>query len=371
MPQIYLSSVKMNPGAFSKTAEFMGPAQQAVKSMRDGFISQPPESFLAMLNELKDIVTGYITEFDDAVNKYKKDNNLMTAMAGSLDRSKMNGNGTAEICISAKQLHNKKQSTQHLITTMTKGHSLLLQMRQALTGQNLHTKFYIETDDGLYVIDEDKLDMGLTLSTFGGGTVSNPFSVAYDLDKSVQKQMNTLLSEETDNYRNLKESNLYQQIMGIKPAYLADKSLETGREYSNIYFDSKDAEIMELYRQIVENQGEAPVIDLMWYKQRRQTMGGGGGYATAFYKMGDVGLTQVKFFSLKNKRKNALVNFARFSLLRDKYKLLEKILSRKDQNREKILDGLADFFIEKEANLTNQVSKAIAQQARDIFGLAK
>jgi hypothetical protein len=69
------------------------------------------------------------------------------------------------------------------MATMLKGHSLLLNIRTVLTGQIITTKFIVQTDNGFYEIDEASIpSMNLVLSTFGGGTVSNPFSLAYQLD---------------------------------------------------------------------------------------------------------------------------------------------------------------------------------------------
>jgi hypothetical protein len=66
------------------------------------------------------------------------------------------------------------------------------------------------------------------------------------------------------------------------------------------------------------------------YASLRSSLGGGGGYASAFYKIGDVGSTQVKFFNLKKGASKATVNFARFSLLRDRFRQLYEILGDND-----------------------------------------
>lgn len=64
---------------------------------------------------------------------------------------------------------------------------MLLQMRTAFTGQIINTKFVVKTDDNFYTIDEHALNktLPMVLSTYGGGTISNPFSVAYQLNKKL------------------------------------------------------------------------------------------------------------------------------------------------------------------------------------------
>lgn len=359
MIPVYLNKVSVSTssaGSFQATILARQAAQTGLKQVTTSTASiiQP------MIQELSLLVNNYIGEFESAVNKYKADNNLLKAMSNVLDP---NGHQSDTVIISSKKLNNRKQSTKNMILTMAKGHSLLLQMREALTGQKIATKFYVETDDGLYSIGEEQMQLGLVLSKFGGDTASNPFSLAYGLDAGLRSQTKELAK--SGEFENLKQSNLYDQIMKLKRPYLDEKTKKTGREYSHIFFDSKDAEIMELYSQLADTETGAAPLTIELYASYRASMGGGGGYASPFFKIGDIGLTQVKFFSMKNSRKNIAINFARFSLLRDRFRELAKILNQTDERD--IINDLSAFFTEKESNLSDSVSKAINKQAQELF----
>ena len=105
-------------------------------------------------------------------------------------------------------------------------------------------------------------------------------------------------------------------------------------------------------------------LDLSQYIELRQTLGGDGGYASAFYKSGDIGSVQVKFFNLNKSGQTATTNFVRFSLLRDKLRKLNEILKEKDL---KVLKkGLLDFFTEnKNYSSLEQMSEAFNQASKE------
>ncbi len=316
-----------------------------------------------MIKDFRQVVSKYRVQFDADFNNYISKNNVMRKIKKSLTVGK-NDDATRsqEIAISASDFEQNKKATRQFLQTMDLGHSLLLQMRETLTGQKISTKFTLEYNGKLYQIDEDDVPpeaLRLVPSTFGGGTVSNPFSLAYELDIEVLKCKGLL--EQEDSKLELIPLNLSDNIMALKPSYLAWKSTQTHRQYPNIYFDSKDAEIFELLQQEVENGQSDGIIALDRYIDLRASMGGGGGYATPFYKMGDIGLKQIKFFKFKNRAKVATVNFARFSLLRDRFQQLESILN-KDSTYDIVL-GLKDFFTEKEKNITPEVSKILNEEA--------
>lgn len=301
---------------------------------------------------------AYCLEFDSAVKKYMKDNSVLSKMKNSLNPSQ--STRSDKIGLSRGKYQNNKKSTQELMSVMLQGHSLLQQIRSALTGMTITTKFIVQVDNKFYEIDEKKIDSNLVLSTFGGGTESNPFSLAYNIDIEMLKEAK-LLNEDSE----VDKGYIYETIRNLKKPYLdwkkeqwADRGVV--KNYDKIFFDSKDAEIYELYAQ---QTGMEP-LELSQYIELRQTLGGGGGYASAFYKSGDVGSVQVKFFNLNKSGKNATVNFARFSLLRDKLRKLNEIL--KERNLNLLKQGLLDFFTEnKKYSSLEQMSNAFNQASKE------
>lgn len=318
---------------------------------------QSSEFYTSVIVPLKVATESYAGEFDEAVRRYMEENgSVLSKMKNSLNP--MRGQRSTKIDLANKEYNNNNNATNNLMATMLKGHSLLLKIRTALTGQTITTKFIVQTDKGFYEIDEASIDSNLVLSTFGGGTVSNPFSLAYQLDQDLLQSSN-LLTEDKE----ISKTDILQTIMSIKPEYLELKKADwkakgVDREYSNIYFDSKDAEIYELYQQ----QRGRTALNALEYKRLREKMGGGGGHASAFYKMGDVGSVQVKFFNLTKSGKKATVNFARFSLLRDRFRQLAQIFSEMDPIKMQI--KLMEFFTEKEDNVLEGVSSAFNEQAQ-------
>ena len=320
---------------------------------------QSSELYTSVIMPLKIATETYAGEFDEAVRQYMEENGtVLEKMKNSLNPSK--GQRANKIDLSTNEYNNDNSATNYLMATMLKGHSLLLNIRKVLTGQIITTKFIVQTDSGFYEIDEASIEsMNLVLSTFGGGTVSNPFSLAYQLDQELLWAQGLL----TEERKISNKTDILKTIESIKPEYLERKKEEwkkqgVDKEYPNIYFDSKDAEIYELYQQ---QRGRA-ALDVTEYAYLRKKMGGGGGHASAFYQMGDVGSVQVKFFNLTKNNKKATVNFTRFSLLRDRFRQLAMIFA--EQNPQKMQEKLISFFTEKEKNVLEGVSTAFNEQAK-------
>ena len=315
------------------------------------------ELYTQVIQPLQNQVSSYNAEFDEAVQTYMAKNSVMRKMKNVLNPTQKNRND--KIGINRSKFQNSKVATQELIKTMEKGHSLLLQIREQLTNQKIVTKFIVQTDEKIYQIDESKVDTNLVLSAFGGGTVSNPFSLAYSLNAEMLK-LQGLLTKENE----ITNADILQQIWAVKPEYLERKKQEWAakgkkREYTP-FFNSKDAEIYELYQQ----QKDLPPLTVDYYAQLRAGMGGGGGYATPFYKLGDIASTQVKFFNLKKDSQESVANFARFSLLRDKLRQLEEILYLTDP--QKLCQELIQFFTERPENISdiNQITTEFNEAAR-------
>lgn len=296
-----------------------------------------------LIPQLRTEVSAYRVEFEQKFEAWARGNSVLKKMRDSLNPG---ARSSDTILISPQKIQNNKKVTKELISTMSKGHDLLLNIRKRLSGQEINTKVIISYNGSLYQVSEKTLkEKGLlkyVLSDFGGGAVSNPFSVAYQLNLQALKDLN-IFNEEND----ITRLDVYQTIMKLKIPYLREKTLKTGRYYQP-YFDSKDAGIVELYQQQVEKFGSM-ALSFNNYKNYRTSMGGGGGYRTPFYKMGDIGATQVKFFSFKRNAQIVNINFGRFSLLRDRFRDLERILNQNSESQ--IIQGLTKFFTDNTENL--------------------
>ena len=124
---------------------------------------------------------------------------------------------------------------------------MLLDFRYVLTGQKIQTNFIIEVNGKTYLTNESALinSLNFTLSCFGAGTISNPFSLAYVLDRNVEATLQTLL--EQNEAEIISETDIWRRIYELKRLYLNKKSQITKQQYPNIFYDSKDAEIYTLY----------------------------------------------------------------------------------------------------------------------------
>lgn len=265
------------------------------------------------------------------------------------------------IVLSETRYTNHKKATEKMKVVMAMGHSLLLEIREEITQQQINTKFMIDIAGKVYLVDESKInDLSLVLSSFGAGTVSNPFSLAYQLDASIENLLKELVNQEEAEI--ISDDSIWKTIWARKISYLQKKSIENHKKYIPFY-NSKDAEIYMLYKGNPPGGGEdLTTLTVDRYAQLRASLGGGGGYSSPFYKIGDIGLTQVKYFKIRNNEKEAAVNYARFSLLRDKFQQLLFIFNQTDI--EKIGQDLLNFFTEKEKNISEKITQKVNQEAK-------
>lgn len=323
------------------------------------------------ISSIHNQVIAYRQQFETTFKKFTtEDTMLYKIKTASLDPSNKDRSDKS-IIITQQELNKRMSTMREVINTMEQGYNLLHSIRYQLTGQTIETEMSVVIPGrGTYRIPasvlKDKGFLTNTLSTFGGGTISNPFSLAYNLDiKAMQNDM-LFLEQYCKESDNIEQLDIYQLMKNsLKPAYLAQKSLETGRKYPNIYFDGKDMEIINLSIQTLRRGGSFD-LDLEKYTHYRKTMGGGGGYRTSFYKMGDVGAIQDKFFKLKSKeRTSATVSYTRFSLLRDKFAKLDRILSSKYYSD--VVKGLVNFFTENEKNVSDEISREFNEAAKNMI----
>ena len=343
-------------GSFSKDIVSISNILQLYRQGTKVLTEETNEEFYKLVIEpLKDEVQDYIQRFEETSNKYMRYNSTLSKMRKSIMTK---GEIVSLEGITNKTLNNKRKTTKNMINIMQEGHSMLLDIREAFVGHRINTKFYIAVEGKTYIIDENKIKPNLMLSSYGGATSANPFSLAYQIDKELLESQKIL--EQAEEITN---DEIFQEIMKKKPPYLDEyKTPKTGRIYKYYYFDSKDAEIYESYRQSKENILSLSVDK---YASLRYSLGGGGGYASPFYKIGDIGSTQVKYFNIKKGEKSAVVNFARFGLLNTRFKELYNILNQDSLNL--IGKNLQTFFTEKEKNISEEVSIRINKEAQQAF----
>lgn len=245
------------------------------------------------------------------------------------------------------QLNTEIFSSNDIINLLLEGHNLLLDIRERLTGQKIKTLFVIQNSEQEITVLNEDISSNMVLSRFGHSK-KNPFSLAYSIDRDI---LNTVDSAEDTN----KINQIVQAIFKAKGPYLAMKKNNTGRNYVP-YFDSTDAEILILLLKYRKN------FTLSWkeYGKLRGQLGGKGGYASAFYKIGDVGLIQVKYLNLVNQN-NAAVNFQRLRQLELRIPELINILKGDSGNIEQ---GLISFFTEQKSRLHNQASISANAEAK-------
>ena len=248
---------------------------------------------------------------------------------------------------------NNNRNTRQFVSIMMEGHELLSYIRAQLTGQVIETKFMVNTGQGTYLVNSSIISDAykLVLSTYGA-TKNSPFSLAYQLDVDMLQS----LAEVNDQIERVDTSAIYQSIMNVKTPYLQERSSITGRRYRPV-FNSKDAEIYDLMSQ---SGAEAEWLTLQRYSELRQSMGGGGGYATSSVKLGDVGLQQDKYFSATGNT----VNFARQSLIRNNLQKLLINIQLYASNPELMKQSLITQFTEKEVLISNEISKRTNQIAQ-------
>lgn len=316
------------------------------------------EQFNQIILGLRSEAEGYCSRFDEAFNQYVSSNSNLSKMANTLNPQRKER--SKKVSLVEGDYNNKEnRDVQQLILVMKEGHALLLKIRSQLTGQTIATKFIVQLDGKFYEIEENSIVLNYMLSQYGGGTISNPFSLAYQIDAEMLKTQQ-LLNRNTE----ISDSDIWQKISEIKPGYLELKkqywNSTTGqtREYKNIYYDSKDAEIYERYRS-QRGKGLSDLTPQKYFDLRAEI----GKSHTPFYKLGDVGLTQMKFVNL-DKAKNATINFARLSLIRDRLRQLVQILS---ESPDIMKDKLINFFTEQESAVTDTTSTIMNNAAKDMI----
>lgn len=292
-------------------------------------------------NYLKEFNNNLANVLQDYENFINKNNFISKRMVDSEEI----------LFVTASGLTQKSVKTKRIIQMLELGHKIILEIRFLFSGQIIKTEAILYVDGKFYKVGEEVLDNNKittkVLSNYGASQ-NNPFSLAYQIDLISLKAY--LEKEEIQAL----ESTIWEKMLQLKSSYLEKYHSDMKKPYK-VFYDSKDAEIYKL----LENNSEAVgILSVEKYRELRQTLGGGGGYASPFYKMGDIGNVQVKFFNF-NREKQIKVNYARMQLVQNQCLNLERILNPNQQSS-KIKEGLIKFYTETEHNLTKKDPEAKA-----------
>ena len=252
---------------------------------------------------------------------------------------------------------------QNFIRTLEKGNLLLDYIRMMLTGQAIETYFTIKgSDDEIFYTDKSNVNYKLVLSTYGASG-NNFVSLAYEVDvKATIAQLKNDLNQQTFS---IKGTDIYARIMQVKDEYLIDLEQKAAAEGKKKkyprWYDSKDAEIFDLMKQRLESgdiKSLTKSLTMKTYRNMRRTMGGRGGYRTSSTQLGDVGLSQDKLVTEKVNQ----VNFARQTLIKNRFEDMNKALLSLDKNT--IKQMFLTLFTEKQSRVDDNISKMANREAQ-------
>lgn len=246
------------------------------------------------------------------------------------------------------------------ILTLYEGEYLLADIRERLTKQKIETNFYMLQDDGhsMKRIAKNKASYKVVLSTYGASG-NNYLSLAYKMEGPMRQENNSRAEALTEQIKN---RAFFNHLSNVKRSYV-DDYLNNPREnedfkgenYYKVRWDSKDAEIIELFLQTREDQYADRAIALEKYKKDRLRFGGGGGHKTTMLQKGDIENIQVKLFG----KNNNTVNFARQTLVYKTCTELKNILG--ENNDKALLEYLKKTFTENKE--TDNISETFTNEA--------
>lgn len=237
---------------------------------------------------------------------------------------------------------------------LLRGQYILELIRELLTAQSLETIFYIKDpkSNNIKKADKTQISPQIVFSMYGASG-KNFVSLAYHLPNTILKTYNQI--EEDSNNLDYQDK-IYKKIMDLKPDYLdiiAQRRQRNREDYTE-RFDSKDAEIMEMYLQNKDSM-LLDSLDVGRYDLLRESVGGGGGQRSTMLQSGDIGLTQVKMFG-----SNRDVNFLRQTLVRDSFVEINRAL--KDlTNIKNLEETFLKIFTNTYKNTSNNIGDIVSE----------
>lgn len=316
------------------------------------------------LLQLQSIVTNYLQEYENNWLRFEQSFNLKN----KIETVSQTTNNLNSAYMKLRNQQGSERVAIDFIRTLEKGNYILEYIRQLLTSQTITTNFTIKASDGeIYYTDKSMTNYQLVLSTFGASG-NNFVSLAYDV--KINDTITALKSSIDQDIYKITGTDIYARIMEVKDGYLADLKAKYPKK-ANSYiprFDSTDAEIFNLLQQRLKQADISSLsraLTVSTYRKMRKEMGGRGGYRTTSTQLGDIGLIQDKLVSQKVNQ----VNFARQTLIHNRFKELQRILQT--QNMSEIKAGFLRMFTEKQSRVGDNISKAVNREAvkmiRELF----
>lgn len=263
---------------------------------------------------------------------------------------------TMQLSVQSKMARSSILETNALIT-LEQGYKLLNRIRTVFTGQQIRTNITMQFKGKMYVIDAAHLPLTTVFSTYGGNQY-NPISLAYTISTDIKELEAILVSKGEE----ISSSSLYNTIFNLKPKYLETKALEKyntthWQKYYKPVFNSKDAEIYDLYSQVERNKR----LTQNKYRDLRKSLGSGS--TTSWLQEGDIGLIQDKYFSSKSNT----VNYAKISTIKSAFEQLRDVLSPKrgTMNMASIQSKLNEIFIGSHKKNIDRDLDRITEQTRN------
>lgn len=322
------------------------------------------ENIALFLARLQITIRQYLIEYETNWRLFEQSFQLMNKISNLNSGDNVN---SAYMRLRNQQGH--KNYAENFIRTLEKGSFLLDYIRHMLTNQKINTNFTIKgADDEVYYVDKSEVSYKLVLSTYGASG-NNFVSLAYDLDvDSIIAQLKQSASEVPENNKSIKGTDIYKRIMQVKEEYLLDlekKAAARGdiKNYPRRY-DATDAEIFDLMKQRLKDGDITSLnraLTMTTYRKMRKTMGGRGGYRTSATQLGDVGLTQDKMVTHKIQQ----VNFARQTLIHNRFKAMDTALTTLDKNT--IKQAFLSMFTEKQSRVGDNISKMANREAQKMI----
>lgn len=293
-------------------------------------------------------VNSYCLAFDQTVQEMARANGFKRQAMKSLSMSSSNKKKVYWGNAAIKNI----DSVHKFMNLMYQGHALLSDIREELTGQHITTKFIISFEEHLYVVDEKDIAPNLILTSFGAGTEANPVSLAYEINRDL---LEAIKEYKTMDLEDMSTQMAIEVTKQAKWEWLTEKKFPTmPHAMIKQWWDNKDSEVYEWVIQSKKDYVSSSEYDT----QRKSAGGGPGKINTPFFKMGDVGTTQVKYFNLDKDSKQSAA-FIRFNILNKKLKKLNQIFINNCNNPEKLKNALKNFFT------FNDTSKNVPKAIQD------
>lgn len=317
--------------------------------------------------EFKAMLQTFLSQYDVAWNQLNEALKFQERAEKFKTSEKYTGGNLSSAFSGLRVSNNYEQLVKNYIQILDKGRNILSFVRQKITGQVITTNISVTADEqSTYYLSQDQVPYKLVLSTYGAGG-NNFVSLAYKVDINQvleNEKLQVLASLEDSKSKDLISSkDIYWKVYNNKTDYLKYLEAKNHRKYTRQWWDSKDAEIFDLYKQLYLNK-EADIylktLTAKRYMNYRKSMGGGGGYHSTASQTGDVGLSQDKTV----KKGSSTVNVMRQTMIRGHF---QSLLNAANIGAGALKRTIRELFSEKQSRVNSEVTKMTNKEARKMI----